>query len=105
MNEAFLKDGVDYEGTGELQTTSTRFDEALAQAAAALEFDSCVPEDFIRLVFMVRLEEGLPDGNCSPWTPICGQVMRGRPSSSPAEFTWKPLAAMRVPMKTAFQVM
>ena len=69
MNEAFLKDGVDYEGTGELQTTSTRFDEALAQAAAALEFDSCVPEDFIRLVFMVRLEEGLPDGNCSPLDP------------------------------------
>ena len=28
-----------------------------------------MPENFIRLVFMVRLEEGLSDGNCSPLNP------------------------------------
>jgi hypothetical protein len=60
-----LAPGLDYDGDEIADTSTDAFDEALATAVGALDFDVCFPDDRIRVVMMVDFRDGLLDGNCA----------------------------------------
>ncbi len=65
LDPAALAGGVDYTGDGQLDATTGPFDDALADALGAFEFNACYPPDQIRVVFIVDLRDGTTDRNCS----------------------------------------
>lgn len=70
LNDGFIANGFDYGGEGQLENTSDLFDAALQAASDSLNYTTCTPENWIRVVFMVDLSEGLQDGNCDPLNPF-----------------------------------
>jgi hypothetical protein len=66
LDVAALGTGLDYDGDGTADTTTEAFDAALAAAVGAQQFDTCFPDDRIRVVMMVDFNPGGIDRNCAP---------------------------------------
>lgn len=65
LDAAALASDTDYTGDDAPDSDSAAFDQALARAAGALEFDVCYPDDRIRVVLICDFREGGKDRNGS----------------------------------------
>ncbi|MCB9733439.1 MAG: hypothetical protein H6745_12610 [Deltaproteobacteria bacterium] len=65
LDASALASGTDYTGDDTADTDTAAFDQALATAVGALEFDVCYPDDRIRLVLICDFREGGKDRNGS----------------------------------------
>jgi hypothetical protein len=73
-----LDNQIDYDGDGEVENTTEKFDEALAAALDAFDFRACYCDQeetyaacgydrpMIRVVITADFNEGTKDGNCEP---------------------------------------